>query len=142
MPPEEAEELHPSLKRNGVDLITLLAPTTGTARSARLAAVGEGFLYYVSMTGVNGAQQVNAAAIAPAVQELKESSSVPVAVGFGISSPEDARAVAEVADAVVVGSALVKLIAQFSGTPQLLAEVKGFVQKLKAAIQPPRQGKE
>ncbi len=134
LPPEEAEELHPFLKDAGIDLITLLAPTTGEERSARLAANGEGFLYYVSMTGVTGSQQVDAGAIAVAVNELKVQSPVPVAVGFGVSTPEDAKAVARIADAVVVGSALVKLIAEYSGSSNLLDEVRNFVRQLKAAI--------
>ncbi len=134
LPPEETEELHPFLKDAGIDLITLLAPTTGEDRSARLAADGEGFLYYVSMTGVTGSQKVDAEAISVAVNELKEQSSIPVAVGFGVSTPEDAKAVAKIADAVVVGSALVKLIDEFSGSPNLLDEVGGFVRQLKAAI--------
>ena len=134
LPPEEAEELHPFLKNVGIDLITLLAPTTGEVRSSQLAAGGEGFLYYVSMTGVTGSQQVDADAISIAVNELKGQSLVPVAVGFGVSTPEDARAVAKIADAVVVGSALVKLIAEFSGSPHLLDEVRNFVRQLKAAI--------
>ncbi len=134
LPPEEAEELHPFLKDAAIDLITLLAPTTGKERSARLAAEGEGFLYYVSMTGVTGSQQVDAEAIAIAVNELKEQSPVPVAVGFGVSTPEDAKAVARIADAVVVGSALVKLIAEFSSSSSLLDEVRSFVRQLKAAI--------
>jgi len=134
LPPEEAEELHPFLKDAAIDLITLLAPTTGEERSARLAAEGEGFLYYVSMTGVTGSQQVDAEAIAVAVNELKEQSTIPVAVGFGVSTPEDAKAVARIADAVVVGSALVKLIAEFSGSSSLLDEVRSFVRQLKAAI--------
>jgi len=134
LPPEEAEELHPFLKDAGIDLITLLAPTTGEDRSARLAADGEGFLYYVSMTGVTGSQKVDAEAISVAVTALKEQSSVPVAVGFGVSTPEDAKAVAKIADAVVVGSALVKLIDEFSSSPNLLGEVGDFVRQLKAAI--------
>ncbi len=134
LPPEEAEELHPSLRGAGIDLITLLAPTSDAARSARLASAGEGFLYYVSMTGVTGSKQVDAGAISAAVHDLKEQSPVPVAVGFGVATPDDATAVARIADAVVVGSALVKLIAEFSGSPDLLDEVRGFVRQLKAAI--------
>jgi len=134
LPPEEAEELHPLLTGAGVDLITLLAPTTGEERMAQLAAASEGFLYYVSMTGVTGSQQVDASAIAYAVGALKEVSPVPVAVGFGVSTPEDAKSVAAIADAVVVGSALVKLIAEFSGTSRLQSEVQGLVRQLKAAI--------
>lgn len=134
LPPEEATELHPFLKDAGIDLITLLAPTTGEQRIATLASGGEGFLYYVSMTGVTGSQRVDAEAISDSVNTLKELSPVPVAVGFGVSTPEDAKAVAKVADAVVVGSALVKLIADFSNSPNLQAEVRNFVRQLKAAI--------
>jgi tryptophan synthase alpha chain len=134
LPPEEAEELHPLLTDAGVDLITLLAPTTGAERTAQLAAASEGFLYYVSMTGVTGSQQVDASAITSAVADIKQMSPVPVAVGFGVSTPEDAKSVAAIADAVVVGSALVKLIAEFSGTPRLQSEVQGLVRQLKAAI--------
>lgn len=134
LPPEEAQELHPLLNDAGVDLITLLAPTTGQERTTRLAGASEGFLYYVSMTGVTGSQKVDASAIASAVDALKQVSPVPVAVGFGVSTPEDARSVAAIADAVVVGSALVKIIAEFSGTPRLQSEVQSFVRQLKAAI--------
>jgi len=134
LPPEESEELHPLLKQVGIDLITLLAPTTGAQRSAQLAAAGEGFLYYVSMTGVTGSKQVDATAIAAAVNELKAQSPVPVAVGFGVSTPADAAAVAGIADAVVVGSALVKLIAEKSASPDLLDAVGTFARALKKAI--------
>jgi tryptophan synthase alpha chain len=134
LPPEEAGELHPMLKDAGIDLITLLAPTTGAERSAQLAAAGEGFLYYVSMTGVTGSKQVDAGAIAAAVGGLKAQSPVPVAVGFGISTPADAGAVADIADAVVVGSALVKLIAEKSNSPDLLDAVGTFARELKKAI--------
>jgi len=134
LPPEEAGELHPLLKEAGVDLITLLAPTTDAVRSAQLAAAGEGFLYYVSMTGVTGSQQVDPAAIASAVRQLKDKSPVPVAVGFGISTPDEARAVAGMADAVVVGSALVKLIAEKSGSPDLLEALGAYVSQLRQAV--------
>ena len=86
------------------------------------------------MTGVTGSQQVDASAITSAVADIKQLSPVPVAVGFGVSTPEDAKSVAAIADAVVVGSALVKLIAEFSGTPRLQSEVQGLVRQLKAAI--------
>ncbi len=134
LPPEEADELHPFLKDARIDLITLLAPTTGAERCAQLAKTGEGFLYYVSMTGVTGSKQVDAGAIATAVSELKVQSPVPVAVGFGISTPADAGAVAGIADVVVVGSALVKLIAEKSASPDLLDSVGMFARALKRAI--------
>jgi tryptophan synthase alpha chain len=134
LPPEEAGELHPLLRDAGIDLITLLAPTTGAERSAQLAAAGEGFVYYVSMTGVTGSKQVDVAAIAAAVGELKALSPVPVAVGFGVSTPADASAVAGIADAVVVGSALVKLIAAKSHSPDLLDAVGAFARELRQVV--------
>jgi tryptophan synthase alpha chain len=128
LPPEEAGELHPYLKAVGLDMITLLA------RSARLASAAEGFLYYVSMTGVTGSKQVDAGAISAAVNQLTRQSPVPVAVGFGISSPQDAADVAYIADAVVVGSALVKLIDNYRGSSKMLDEVSCFVKRLKSAM--------
>lgn len=134
LPPEEAGELHPHLRAAGIDLITLLAPTTPQERLSRLARQGEGFLYYVSMTGVTGTQKVDAAAIAAAVAGVRRESPVPVAVGFGVTTPEEARAVAQFADAVVVGSALVQLIAAHGRSPELLREVQAFARALKAAV--------
>lgn len=134
LPPEEAEELHPHLRSNGIDPITLLAPTTGVERTRQLAASGEGFLYYVSMTGVTGTAQVDADAIEASVTALKQQSRVPVAVGFGVSTPSDAKAIGRFADGVVVGSALVKLIAIHGQSDELLAEVKRFAGSLKEAL--------
>ena len=136
LPPEEAGEIHPHLKKAGIDLITLLAPTTPDERAARLAGQGEGFLYYVSMTGVTGSQKVDAQAIATAVARVRGNSPVPVAVGFGVTTPEDARAVAVFADAVVVGSALVQVIAAHGQSPRLIAEVAAFARALKQAVTP------
>ena len=134
LPPEEAGEVEPQLRAAGIDLITLLAPTTPAERMKLLAAQAQGFLYYVSMTGVTGTQQVDAGAIAASVAEVRRHSAVPVAVGFGVSTPEDARAVAGVADAVVVGSALVKVIAEHAASPALLTEVQRFARALKLAV--------
>jgi len=134
LPPEEAAEVHPQLRSVGIDLITLLAPTTPEARMLRLAAAAEGFLYYVSMTGVTGTRQVDAAAIAADVARVRQASRVPVAVGFGVTTPEDARAVAAFADAVVVGSALVKVIAAHGQSPGLTEAVMSFARPLKEAV--------
>jgi len=134
LPPEEAEEIHPHLRAAGIDLITLLAPTTPEARTLHLAQHAEGFLYYVSMTGVTGSQKVDAQAIATAVAAVRRVSPVPVAVGFGVTTPDDARAVAAFADAVVVGSALVQVIAAHSQSPGLIDEVTAFARSLKEAV--------
>ena len=131
LPPEESDEIHGDLRAAGVRLITLLAPTTPPERMARLAAAGEGFLYYVSMTGVTGASQVDAGAIESAVRSLRSLSPVPVAVGFGISSAADAAAVGSFADAVVVGSALVKVIAAYGNSSELSDQAGTFIRALK-----------
>jgi tryptophan synthase alpha chain len=134
LPPEEAQELQPHLRRNGLDLITLLAPTTPPERMRALAGAAEGYLYYVSMTGVTGSQQVNPAAIADAVRDIQAHCQVPVAVGFGITTPVDAKAVAGFADAVVVGSALVNIIAAAGRSPELLNEVRAFMTALSEGV--------
>lgn len=134
LPPEEADEIHGDLRAAGVHLITLLAPTTPPERMARLAAAGEGFIYYVSMTGVTGTSQVDAGAIEAAVRSLRELSPVPVAVGFGISSAADAAAVGSFADAVVVGSALVKVVAAYGASPELPAQAGAFIRALKQSL--------
>ena len=134
LPDEESGELRELLRDAGVDQIMLFAPTTPPARRARLAAHGQGFIYYVSMTGVTGVQAVDPEAIRADVEALKAVSPVPVGVGFGIATPQDAEAVGAFADAVVVGSALVKVIEAFSGSPRLLEEVHAFVSGLKAPL--------
>ncbi len=134
LPPEEAGEAHGALRASGIDLITLLAPTTPPERTKELAAQGEGFLYYVSMTGVTGSQKVDPAAIAQRVETLRAQSPVPVGVGFGITSAQEAAAVADFADAVVVGSALVRIIEDCGDSKRLIPEVRRFAAELKAAI--------
>ncbi|WP_429885425.1 tryptophan synthase subunit alpha [Geoalkalibacter halelectricus] len=134
LPAEQRDEIHPHLRAAGVDFIQLVAPTTPPERMKELAALGEGFLYFVSMTGVTGASQVDTHAIAPLVEDLRALSPVPVAVGFGINTPAAAAAIGRHADAVVVGSALVKIIAEHSASPDLLERVCAFVRSLKQAL--------
>ena len=134
LPPEEADEIHGALQAAGLRLITLLAPTTPPSRRARLAAAGEGYLYYVSMTGVTGSQAVDAAAIAGEVAALRDHSPVPVAVGFGITTAADAAAIGRFADAVVVGSALVRIVEAHGSGSTLLPEVRRFIAGLKAGL--------
>lgn len=137
LPPEEADEVHGALQAAGLRLITLLAPTTPPSRRGRLAAAGEGYLYYVSMTGVTGSKTVDAAAIAEEVTALREQSPVPVAVGFGITTPADAAAIGRFADGVVVGSALVRIIETRGRDADLLPEVRRFIAGLKAGLVAP-----
>ena len=135
LPPEEAGEIKAALQAAGLRLITLLAPTTPPERRARLAAASEGYLYYVSMTGVTGSKAVDAAAIAEEVADLRAHSPVPVAVGFGITTAVDAAAIGRFADAVVVGSALVRIVESCGGSSDLLPEVKRFIAGLKAGLE-------
>ncbi len=109
-PPEEAEPLADALDGAGLDLIRLATPTTDAARLRVVARRTSGFVYYVSVTGVTGGKAARAADIGPAVARVREASGLPVAVGFGIRTPEQARDVARVADAAVVGSALVEVV--------------------------------
>jgi tryptophan synthase alpha chain len=134
LPAEEADEIHADLRAAGLSLISLLAPTTPSQRMAKLAAVGEGYLYFVSMTGVTGAKAVDAAAIRAQVLELRALSPVPVAVGFGIASAADAAAVGEFADAVIVGSALVHTIAAQTSAVERLRQAENFVRSLKQGL--------
>jgi len=106
-PPEEADPLADALEAHGVSLIHLAAPTTDDARLPAVVRRTSGFLYYVSVAGVTGVKSADAGEVAPAVARLRAASGLPVAVGFGIRTPDQAAAVARVADAAVVGSALV-----------------------------------
>jgi tryptophan synthase alpha chain len=110
-PPEEADPLADALDANGVALIRLATPTTDDARLPVVVRRTSGFVYYVSVAGVTGVKEADAPTVAPAVARVRKASGLPVAVGFGIRTPERAAAVAKVADGVVVGSALVNEVA-------------------------------
>ncbi len=110
-PPEEAGPLADALDAVGVSLIRLATPTTDDARLKVVAARTSGFVYYVSVAGVTGVREADAEAVAPAVVRVRAATGLPVAVGFGIKTPERAAAIARVADAAVVGSALVDEVA-------------------------------
>jgi len=111
VPPEEGErELVPCLREHGVDTIFLLAPTSTRDRVSRVARISTGFVYYVSRTGVTGERTALPSDLVRDVKRLRKKLDQPLAVGFGISSPAQVAAVAEVADGVVVGSALVRLV--------------------------------
>jgi tryptophan synthase alpha chain len=112
IPPEEDDALGPALRAAGVDLIRLATPTTDAKRLPAVLDGSSGFLYYVSVAGITGKQQAATASVADNVARLKRSTDLPVAVGFGVRTPEQAAAIARVADGVVVGSALVELVGQ------------------------------
>lgn len=133
LPPEEAGELVDCARDHGLDFIPLLTPTSDLSRMAKVKKCGRGFIYYVSVAGVTGARTEVATDIGMMVGQIRSTASLPVAVGFGISTPEQAAAVACLADGVVVGSALVKLFEQYSGD-ELIARVTDAVRSLKGAL--------
>jgi tryptophan synthase alpha chain len=137
IPPEEDEALGPALRQAGLDLVRLATPTTDVARLPQVLAGASGFVYYVSVAGITGLQQAAQASIESAVARLKASTKVPIAVGFGVRTPDQARAIARVADGVVVGSAIVELVAQHG--PGAPAHVRTYVESLAAAVHAARK---
>ena len=117
LPPEESQDLVQALRAREIDPIFLLAPTSNEARIRRICAAASGFVYYVSLKGVTGAATLDVEEVARKVAEIRANTELPVGVGFGIRDAESAARVAEVADAVVVGSALVKRIAEHENDP-------------------------
>lgn len=131
LPPEEVGELLPSLRAAQIHFIFLLAPTSGPDRVRKVLRHASGFLYYVSVTGVTGVRPMLADAVRPAIERLRQSTALPIGVGFGISTPEQAAAVAAFADAAIVGSAIMRIVDAHRGTPNVVVEVGGFVRRLK-----------
>lgn len=132
LPPEEDSELCLPALAKGVDFIRLATPTTDDARLPKVLENTSGFLYYVSVTGITGAQAANAVEIAPEIARIKSHTDIPVCVGFGISKPEHAKAVGAVADGVVVGSAIVKQIEADKSQDEILAFVSSLSQAAKS----------
>jgi tryptophan synthase alpha chain len=135
-PPEEADPLADPLEAAGVSLIRLATPTTDDKRLPTVLRRTSGFVYYVSVAGVTGVKEADAEAVRPAVERVRAASGLPVAVGFGIKTPERAAAVARIADAVVVGSALVDEIAAAlesgqDAAPKVLASVRALAQAVR-----------
>ena len=133
LPPEEAGEFKDAASSAGLDLISLLTPTSDEKRIEKVAGLGSGFIYYVSVTGVTGVRQRVADSLFEKVEGIRKLIPLPVAVGFGISDPAQAGSVARVADGVVVGSAIVKLFEEFQGE-ELKKLLRSFVSELKAGI--------
>jgi len=130
LPPEEAVDLRAVLEPAGIDLIFLLSPTSTPERIALVARQGRGFVYFISRTGVTGVRDSLPADLEAQVRRVREACDLPVAVGFGISRPEQVRTVAAFADGVVVGSALVGLIEEHAAAPDLPARVEAFCRGL------------
>lgn len=132
LPPEEDDALGPELRAMGINFIRLATPTTRDGRIAEVLNGASGFVYYVSVAGITGKQQAQQASIEDAVARLKHATDLPVAVGFGVRTPEQARAIGRVADGVVVGSAIVEIVAEHGTAAP--APVAAYIKTLSAAL--------
>ncbi|MGG5822397.1 tryptophan synthase subunit alpha [Falsiroseomonas sp. HW251] len=144
VPPEEADEIEPHTSANGLDLIRLIAPTTDEARLPRVLGATTGFIYYVAITGITGTRSADYASLAPAIAALKRHTDLPVAIGFGIRSPEQAAIAAVTADGAVVGTALVDTLAatldaEGRATAETVPAVLGKVSSLAQAVRTARR---
>jgi tryptophan synthase alpha chain len=134
LPPEESDNYETLMKQAGLCHIYLVAPTTPEDRMALIVKRGSGFIYYISREGVTGMQTSVAANLASQVAKIRAHTNLPIAVGFGISNPAQAKAVAAAADGCVVGSAIVNQIAEHGKSPELVAKVGAFVKSLADAV--------
>ena len=133
LPIEEADDFRETLSAAGLDTIFLLSPTTTDERIRKAAQLGRGFLYGISRLGVTGAREQVASGAEALVARIRAHTTMPIALGFGISRPEHVAEVTAYADAAVVGSALVSLIAEERDSPDLIAKVEAYVRWLKSA---------
>jgi tryptophan synthase alpha chain len=132
-PPEECEAFAAELKQHGMDLIFLLAPTSTDARMQQVARVASGYVYYVSLKGVTGSGSLDTAAVQAMLPRIRRHVSVPVGVGFGIRDATTARAIGEVADAVVIGSRIIQLIDE-QPRDQVAATAQIFLREIRTAL--------
>ena len=139
IPPEEDDALGPALRAKGIDPIRLATPTTDAARLPQVLDGASGFLYYVSVAGITGLQQAAQGSIDQAVARLKAATDLPISVGFGVRTPAQAAAIGAVADGVVVGSAIVEIVAQHGADAP--DAVRTYVQSLSAALASARKVK-
>jgi tryptophan synthase alpha chain len=133
-PPEERGDLGAAMQKSGLDGICLIAPTTTRDRVKDIAAVASGFIYYVSLKGITGSGQLSSPELSEPVKQIREFSDLPVAVGFGIKNAEMAVSVAEHADAVVIGSALVEALAATNTREEACAAATAFVAPVRKSL--------
>ena len=135
LPPEEAQQLLEVAPRYNLATIFLVAPTSPPERMQLIASVSTGFVYCVSLTGVTGARAILSDEVAPMIAELRKHTDKPISVGFGVSTPEQATQVAQIADGVIVGSAIVNVIEEnMEDEGKMLAAVKQFTSNLDAGV--------
>jgi len=135
LPPEEADGLQPTMREHRLDTIFLLSPTSSPERIKLITQAASGFIDYVSLRGVTGASNLDIGEVSAKLKKIRSHTDLPLGVGFGISSPETAAQVAEFADAVIVGSAVVKRVEEMAAAPdKILTEVPAFIARLREAM--------
>ena len=132
-PPEECEEFAKQMRSNGIDPIFLLAPTSNQQRIAHAAQIAAGYIYYVSLRGVTGANTLNTSDVASVLPLIRQETNIPVAVGFGIRDTASAKAVSQTADAVVIGSRIVQLLEEAKPGEEL-ASLEHFIHEIRHAL--------
>ena len=132
-PPEECVPFAELCRKNGIDSIFLLAPTSTEARIREVARAASGYLYYVSLKGVTGVKSADVADIATRLPHIRAASGLPIGVGFGIKDAESARAIAKIADAVIIGSRIVREI-ESAGAEHAVARVKALIGPIRKAL--------
>ena len=138
LPPEEGQQLDAALKAKGIDPIFLLAPTSTDERMALICKQGSGFVYYVSLKGVTGAANLDVQSVVEKVNQIRGHTDISVCVGFGINNAETAAKVSQVSDGVVVGSAIVKRVAENAEDPKKISEsVCGLIASMREAMDNP-----
>jgi tryptophan synthase alpha chain len=132
-PPEECVDFAARMKLAGVDPIFLLAPTSSLDRIKDAAKIASGYIYYVSMRGVTGASHLNTQDVASIIPKIREATPIPIAVGFGINDAESARVVSKTADAVVIGSRIIRLL-EDSAPGQAVQSLETFIREIRVAL--------
>jgi tryptophan synthase alpha chain len=132
-PPEECEDFAALARKNGIDPIFLLAPTSTDKRIQDVARYGSGYLYYVSLRGITGAGHIDLSEVAARIPKIRSATRLPIGVGFGIRDAESARRVAETADAVVIGSRIIEVI-ESAGEQHAAEQVKAFLAPIRQAL--------
>jgi tryptophan synthase alpha chain len=135
LPPEEAAELRQYTDPKNIDFISLIAPTTSTERVRMIASHASGFLYYISITGVTGTAKPHVEEVATDIKRIRTVTALPLVVGFGISTPQQAKEIAPYADGIVIGSAVVRMIEEHSDKFDLVTHVAHYARQMKEASQ-------
>ena len=132
--PEEDSDLHQELKKNNIDLIRLIAPTTNKERLKSILLNASGFLYYVTITGITGQNSANIEELKKSIKLIRNQSLLPIVAGFGIKKPKDVKEICNITDGAVVGSSIVKIIEQnYDDETKMLELVDKFTKQLKEA---------